>query len=76
MRIKKVSEGAYFVPSYSVQTIVPFLPGITNQTITSEIEPRENIAGDEENTFTKEDFEKVLRKVSQPLSHQRDEGRS
>ena len=31
--IIKVAEGAYFVPSYSDQTVLQFIPGITNQSI-------------------------------------------
>ena len=37
MDIRKVTEGAYFVPSYSVQTLVGFHPGIMNQGVAIEI---------------------------------------
>jgi hypothetical protein len=44
MEIKQIAEGAFFVPSYSEQTIIPFEGMITAQTITSveeEDEPKE-----------------------------------
>ena len=44
MDIKQIAEGAFFVPSYSEQTIIPFEGMITAQTITSvavEDEPKE-----------------------------------
>lgn len=34
MKIHKVAKGAYFVPSYSEQTIIPFQSIITTQTVT------------------------------------------
>ena len=33
MTIRRVGEGAYFVPSYSVSTLVVFQEGFTNQGI-------------------------------------------
>ena len=33
MKIREVAEGAYFVPSYSEQTIIPFQQIITTQTV-------------------------------------------
>ena len=37
MRIEKVAEGAYFVPSYTEQPIVSYLPGMTGQTIVTDM---------------------------------------
>ena len=42
MKVRKVGEGAYFVPSYSEQTIIPFQSIITTQTVTS-MEPEEDV---------------------------------
>ncbi len=52
MRITKVAEGAYFVPSYSLQTIAGMHAGITNQGVSireggEDIEPS-GIQEDEE----------------------------
>ncbi|MBI2304447.1 MAG: hypothetical protein HYU86_06830 [Chloroflexi bacterium] len=33
MKVQMIAEGAYFIPSYSEQTIVGFQLGITNQTV-------------------------------------------
>ncbi len=33
MRVRKIAEGAFFVPSFSLQTVAPFQPGVTNQTV-------------------------------------------
>ena len=35
MEIRRISDGAYFVPSYSEQTIQSFHPLFTGQTITT-----------------------------------------
>jgi hypothetical protein len=69
MAIRKINEGAYFVPSYSEQTIVSYQPSIANQTIITPIENEEEIVIPtleltEEDNFTKEDFERALRKVA------------
>ena len=32
-QIVKIAEGAFFVPSYSEQTVLGFQPGITSQTV-------------------------------------------
>ena len=66
MKIRQVGQGAYFVPSYSEQTIIPFQPSITNQTVTIK-EFEEDVVPtslEEESIFTKIDFEKALKKVS------------
>ena len=36
-KIRQVTHGAYFVESYSVQTIVPFYGGITTQAVIEEL---------------------------------------
>lgn len=67
MKARKVGEGAYFVPSYSEQTIVPFQPTITAQTVTTtEFEEEEVIPTSTEtkDVFTRRDFEKALKRVS------------
>jgi len=66
MKIRQVGQGAYFVPSYSEQTIIPFQPSITNQTVTTKEFEEDTIQTDIENgdVFTKQDFEKALKKAS------------
>ena len=68
MTIRKIAEGAFFVPSYSEQTVVPFQPSITNQTITARDIGDETVVQSievgEGDTFTKGEFGKALRKVS------------
>lgn len=58
-QVRKVAEGAYFLASYSEQTIIGFQPGITNQTIVSEEETEELEAAplEEEHPLTGEEFE-------------------
>ncbi|HUV56003.1 MAG TPA: hypothetical protein VMV84_02100 [Dehalococcoidales bacterium] len=66
MKIRQVGQGAYFVPSYSEQTIIHFQPSITNQTVTTK-EFEEDIIPvtlEGEDIFTKIDFEKALKKAS------------
>ena len=41
MRIRRVAEGAYFVASYSKQTIIPSQRTVTNQAVTLEVEEEE-----------------------------------
>ena len=66
MKIRQVGQGAYFVPSYSEQTITPFQPAITNQTVTVKEFDENTIptAREGEDVFTKVDLEKALKKVS------------
>lgn len=69
MTTRKINEGAYFVPSYSEQTIVAYQPSIASQTIVSAIENSEErvvptLEVSEEDNYTKDSFEKALRKVS------------
>lgn len=66
MKIRKVSEGAYFVPSYSEQTVLSYQPLISNQTITVKGPEDEGLIAplEEEGNFTKEDFEKALKRIS------------
>lgn len=65
MNIQKIAEGAYFVPSYSEQTIAwsPF--GYTIQGLVFEENPEESepFPAKQEPPFTKDDFEQALRKV-------------
>ena len=67
MKISKVGEGAYFVPSYSEQTILSYDPLISSQTVlteTSEEDESKISSIEREHDFTKKDFEQALRKVS------------
>jgi hypothetical protein len=67
MKVHKVSQGAYFVQSYSEQTVIPFQPTITAQTVTTtEFEGEDviQISTEAEEVFAKQDFEKVLKKTS------------
>ena len=66
MKIKRVAEGAYFVPSYSEQTLAGLQPGIVNLGVTmgDVEEDREPMTGphdgdqeDVEPAFTKEHFD-------------------
>lgn len=63
MEIRKIGDGAYFIPSYSEQTIQSFHPLYTNQTITTrEIDSEliETINVEEiKDMSVKPDFEKV-----------------
>ena len=66
MTIQKIAEGAYFVLSYSEQTIAwsPFgytIQGLAFDETLGDIEPVQ-VEADE--PFTKHDFEQALRKVS------------
>lgn len=70
MKIHKVSEGAYFVPSYSEQTVLSYDSMMTSQTVLRET--REENEGEistmeQEHDFTKKDFEQSLRKVSRKI---------
>ncbi len=69
MKIQQVGQSAYFVPSYSEQTIIPFQPSITNQTVTTKEFEEDTIQTDTEygDVFTKQDFEKALKKVSRKV---------
>lgn len=70
MGVQKIAEGAYFVPSYSVQTIVWSPVGYTIQGVTFEEVPNDvdAIPYDEQGQpFTKDDFEQALRKVSRRI---------
>ncbi len=66
MTIQKIAEGAYFLPSYSEQTIAwsPFgytIQGLAFDETSEDIEPVQA----EHHPFTKDDFDRSLRKVSQ-----------
>jgi len=65
----KIGEGAYFAPSYSEQTVIPFQPAITDQTvITSELEEEIiQITPEAKEVFTKQDFESDLMKASKRI---------
>jgi hypothetical protein len=66
MKVREVRQGAYFVPSYSEQTIISFQPTITAQTVTN-VELEEDaiqITTETEDIFTRHDFEKALKKAS------------
>ena len=69
MEVKEVAAGAFFVPSYSEQTIIKFSPQLTSQTIVDGelLDNGENTTIDEGEAFTKDDFEKALRKVSRKV---------
>ena len=67
MEIRKVGQGAYFVPSYSEQTILSYDSLMGSQTVINEAreEDESKISSiDQEHYFTKKDFEQALRKVS------------
>lgn len=69
MSIQKIAEGAYFVPSYSEQTIAwsPFgysIQGLIFEEMPEEAEP---LVVEQEQPFTKDDFEQALRKVSRKV---------
>jgi hypothetical protein len=68
MAMRKIAEGAYFIPSYSEQTIVSYQPSIASQTILTTMASDEEVIiptleVTEEDNFTKEDFERTLRKI-------------
>ncbi len=67
MEIRKVGEEAYFVPSYSEQTILLYDSLVTSQTVMTEAreEDESKISSiEQEHDFTKKDFKQTLRKVS------------
>ena len=66
MKVQKIAEGAYFVPSYSEQTIAwyPFGYAIQGSTFEELPEEAEPILAEQEQPFTKDDFKQALRKVS------------
>ena len=62
MKVHKVREGAYFVQSYSEQTVITFQPNIAAQTISSkelEIEDVAEIGTEGEKVCTEEDVEEM-----------------
>jgi hypothetical protein len=66
MKVRKVSQGAYFVQSYSEQTVITFQPTITAQTVTArefEGEDIDQITTEGEEVFAKQDFKKVVKKT-------------
>ena len=70
MKISKVGEGAYFVPSYSEQTVLSYDSLMTNQTVLpgiSEEDEGKMSSAEKEHDFTKRDFEQALRKVSRKV---------
>ena len=65
MAIRKVAEGAYFVTSYSTQTVVGFNPNLANQGILlDEAQPEEDTSLEQDSESTKDTFTKALKKVS------------
>jgi hypothetical protein len=69
MKAEKIAEGAYFVSSYSEQTIAwsPFgytIQGVSFEGMPEEAEP---LLVEEEQPFTKTDFEQALKKVSRRI---------
>ena len=72
MQVRKVGEGAYFVTSYSEQTIMPFQPIITSQTVIAK-EPIEDVITileveedevESEDAFASRHFQETLKKAS------------
>ena len=65
-KIIKISDGAYFVRSYSTRTLINPIPSITNQFITTETE--ENTNGEDVGGLftTREAFESLLKKATKP----------
>lgn len=74
MTIRKVAEGAYFVPSYSEDTIASFQSGMTNQGISvlsteddDSVETLEVLSGQGERPFSGQDFYDAVRRVIRRL---------
>ena len=63
MKIEKVAEGAYFVPSYSEQTIAwsPFGYTIQGLVFDETFEDTEPVQVEQDEPFTKADFEQALK---------------
>lgn len=59
MKIQKIAEGAYFIPSYSEQTIAwsPFGYAIQGLSFDETSEDTEPVRVEQEKPFTKHDFE-------------------
>jgi len=51
VKIKKIAEGAYFVPSYYIPVIESRVPGIINQTVisTKTEQPEDDLSNEEDN---------------------------
>ena len=67
MKVRKVGEGAYFVQSYSEQTVIPFQPTIAAQTVTASELKGEDTAEtrtDAEDGLTDQDVKRVLKRTS------------
>jgi hypothetical protein len=66
MKIRKVAEGAYFVSSYSEQTVLPFQSIITTQTVTAK-EPEEAVfdAIEEKDLFMDKERQKLELDITQ-----------
>lgn len=73
MKIEKIADGAYFVPSYSEQTIAwsPFGFTIQGLALDETFEETEPVQVEQEEPFTKDDFEVALGKVSRRGSRKR-----
>jgi len=67
--IQKIAEGAYFVLSYSEQTIAGFQPGITTQTV---ISAREEV--ESQTLYEQDDMEGIVREVDHPSPARPPEG--
>lgn len=69
MNIQKIADGAYFVPSYSEQTIAwsPFgytIQGLAFEETDEDAKPAQV---EQEQPFTKNDFKQGLRKVNRKV---------
>lgn len=69
MNIQKIADGAFFIPSYSEQTIAWSPIGYTFQglafdEICEDTEPVQFVQGE---PFSKDDFEQALRRVSRKI---------
>jgi hypothetical protein len=66
-KIKKIAEGAYFVPSYSIPNVQSHIPGTMNYGIVSSGTSEEDaIIPEDTDVLTQEGFEEILKRVSRP----------
>ena len=67
MKVQKIADGAFFVPPYFSRNVQTIVPGLVNQGIATEELECKDESLEYEDELTKEEFERVLRKIALPL---------
>jgi len=71
MTVKKIAEGAFFVPPFYSKNINSRVPGLVSQCITTDELEREDEITEQTDDLTKEEFENILKKIARPVRVQR-----